>query len=276
MSDKPYIRTAAAMRGALRHGEFAGVILYQGASLLDGAPIVAIATKILQASTNSKTGRMVQTFIIRSDVHPMEALRNGADASICGDCPHRPKVHPLTGQPYRTCYVNVSRSVASVYRAFTRGRYARPGIDYDPRILADLFADLAFRAGTYGDPTAAPFQVWRRATLKARAITGYSHQWRTKKFQSFRLLCMASADSVADMDAAQALGWRTFRVRSRFELTRKGEVICPASAEAGHKTDCASCKACGGTSAKAKASIVIMAHGASAKRFNSTQEGVSA
>lgn len=271
MSDHQLITTAAAMRAALRTGRFAGVILYEGASLLDGSPIVAIANRITDASTNAKTGAMVQSFIIRSDVHPMQALRSGQDASICGDCMHRPNAEGV-----RTCYVNVSRSVASVYRAFTRGRYARPGIDYDVRILADLFADLAFRAGTYGDPTAAPFQVWRRATLKARAITGYSHQWRTKKFQSFRLLCMASADSVADMDAAQALGWRTFRVRSRSELTRKGEVICPASAEAGHKTDCASCKACGGTSAKAKASIVIMAHGASAKRFNSTQEGISA
>ena len=80
---------------------------------------------------------------------------------------------------------------------------------------------------------------------------------------------MASADSAADMSDAHAMGWRTFRVRNAAELAVKGlEVVCPASKEAGYKTNCATCKACGGLEAKAKASIVIVAHGATAKRHN--------
>jgi hypothetical protein len=264
-----FIRTAADMLKALRKGIWRGVILYEGKSLLDGAPIVAIANRITQASANTKTGAMVQSFIIRSDVHPSEALKRALDASVCGDCIHRPANDG-------TCYVNVSRSVASVFRAFKRDRYARPGIDYDPRILPELFAGLAFRAGTYGDPTAAPYQLWRAATLKARAITGYIHQWRQARFAAFKQLCMASADSVQDMAAAHAAGWRTFRVRHRDEALRKGEVICPASAEAGHRTTCAACTACGGASSKARASIAIIAHGTTAKRFNSSQERAAA
>jgi len=254
------IKTAQEMLTALRKGVFTGVILYRGPSLLDGAPIVVIANRITDASTNSKTGAMVQTFIIREDVDPMAALRAGLDSSVCGACMHRPANNG-------TCYVNVGRSVSSVYGAFTRGRYAEPGVDYDRAILPELFAGLAFRMGTYGDPTAAPFQIWRACTLNAAAINGYSHQWRDKRFAAFKLLCMASADSPADHDEAHAAGWRTFRVKAIGAPSLQGEVTCPASKEAGQKTVCADCRACGGQSAKARASIVIEAHGVTAKRF---------
>ena len=254
------IKTAQDMRAALKRGEFTGVILYHGASALDGAPIVVIANRITAASTNAKTGAMVQTFVIRSDIDPLTALKTALDSSVCGDCLHRPANNG-------SCYVNVGRSVMSVYGAFKRGRYAAPGVDYDPAILPELFAGLAFRIGTYGDPTTAPFQVWRRATVNAAAINGYSHQWRNPKFAAFKLLCMASADSAADHAAAHAMGWRTFRVKTADAPRLAGEVSCPASKEAGARTNCASCRACGGTSAKAKASMVINAHGATARRF---------
>jgi hypothetical protein len=254
------IRTAREMRNALRRGKYSGVILYEGPTAIDGRPIVVIANRIVVASTNAKTGDMVQTFIIPADVDPMTALRTGQDAAVCGDCRHRPANDG-------SCYVNVGRSVASVYGAFTRARYARPGIDYDPAIIPALFAGLTFRIGTYGDPFAAPFQVWRAATVNAAGINGYSHQWRRPEAQAFRLLCMASVDSESEAREAQAMGWRTFRVRAKDGAKLAGEVTCPASKEAGHKTSCAECKACGGVSAKARAPIVIAAHGPTAKRF---------
>lgn len=248
------------MRNALRRNRFAGVVLYQGPSMIDGAPIAVIANRIAAASGNAKTGDMVQTFIIRSDVPPLEALRTGADASICGDCVHRPANKG-------SCYVNVARSVASVYGAFLRGRYARPDMDYDPQILPELFAGMAVRLGTYGDPAAAPFQVWRAATLNAAGITGYTHQWREARAQVFRLLCMASVDNEPEAREARAAGWRTFRVKEAGAPKLDREVTCPASKEAGEKTTCEDCRACGGLSAKARAGIVINAHGRTAKRF---------
>lgn len=59
------IKTAQDMIKALRRDTFCGVILYQGPSLIDGAPIVVIANRIVLESGNAKTGAMVQTFIIR-------------------------------------------------------------------------------------------------------------------------------------------------------------------------------------------------------------------
>lgn len=270
------ITTAADMLAALRrkgrkNSRFAGVILWQGASALDGAPIAVIATRIIAKSKNGKTGHMVQTFVIRTDIHPGEALKTGADISVCGNCPHRPKPW-LPKDEQGACYVQVNKSVASVYAAFKRGRYAVPGVDYDPRILPDLFEGLIFRLGSYGDPCAAPFQIWRAATLKVVAKAGYTHQWRDPRFAAFKLLCMASCDTALDYAEATAAGWRTFRVRLESEAKLEREAICPASAEAGHKTSCDNCRACGGTEAKAKVNMVIIAHGPVAVRFAAVQQ----
>jgi hypothetical protein len=90
-----------------------GVILYQGPSLLDGAPIVVIATG-LDSSSNGKTGNMIQTHIIRADMLPMDAIYNGEDSSICGDCVHR---GDGTGKE-RTCYVTVYQAQTAIYKAF--------------------------------------------------------------------------------------------------------------------------------------------------------------
>ena len=253
------IKTAADMIRALKRDTFCGVILYQGPSLIDGAPIVVIANRIVADSTNEKTGAMVQTFVLRQDMRPLDAARLGYDFSICGHCPHRPSNDG-------SCYVNIGRSVESVYGAFVRGRYARPHVDYDVSLLPDLFADSVFRLGSYGDPAAAPFRVWAHATALVRARNGYTHQWR--EFPAFAALCMASVDSEAQAVEARSSGWRTFRVRAASAPIMTGaEVVCPASDEAGKRTTCSDCRACGGTSARARASIVIMAHGTTAKRF---------
>lgn len=264
------IKTLSELKKALRGNKpkFAGVLLYAGPSQLNGKPIVAIASRIFTASNNEKTGSAVQTFIICADEAPHVAIKQGLDEAVCGDCPHR-------GQ---SCYVDTAKSVLSVYGAFSRSRYAIPGIDFDAALIPALFAGLDVRLGTYGDPAAVPFQVWRGMTLKARSILGYCHQWAKPEFQAYKLLCMASCDTEAQAIQAEAMGWRVFRVRSEGEAKRPGEVVCPASNEAGNKTQCASCKACGGHSAKARASIVIFAHGPVAKvrAFERTQRAIHA
>lgn len=230
-----------------------GVVIWEGASLLDGAPIVMIATGIRKASRNAKTGAMVQTYIIRQDVDPVTAVREGADASICGDCRHR---GDGTGKG-RSCYVTLIHGPSAVFKAYKRGAYPKA----TPTQAADLFADKMVRLGTYGDPAAVPFSVCKMITARAKGWTGYTHQWRSIK-PRWAELVMASADSLGDMNDAQALGYRTFRVTAEpFQNVRGYEVICPASEEKGKVASCATCKACMGTSGKAKASIQIAAHG---------------
>lgn len=232
-----------------------GLILYEGPSMLDGAPIVVIATGIKTASTNAKTGGMIQTYILRSDVPPIEAVKGGLDISICGGCTHR---GDGTGKQ-RSCYVTLMHGPRGVYAAYKRGSY--PRADTHQQRIA-MGTDRMVRLGTYGDPAAVSPDVWAAVLTFASGWTGYTHQWRVIDAALWAPLVMASADSEQDMRDAHALGYRTFRVTPLGVGPIKGvEIVCPASHEAGQKTECIDCKACMGTSAKARVSIQIMAHG---------------
>lgn len=259
-----------------------GVILYSGPSLLDGAPIVAIATGLTAKSTNRKTGAMVQTYNLRANVSPTEAVASGGDKSICGDCRHRgSKEYGANGYvkipKKRTCYVNVGQGPQAVYRAYRAGKY--PGLPDEVSTVSALgkISDgRIVRLGTYGDPAAVPAHIWDSLVAYSDGYTGYTHQWRTAT--GLKGLCMASVDSFPESLEAQALGWRTFRVglsaldsdlgpvRTRKPGDRH-EVLCPASKEAGKLLTCAQCLACGGADGR-KGSIWIPAHGGFAVQAN--------
>ena len=231
-----------------------GYILYQGASLIDGAPIVAIA--ITGKSTNSKTGNMVQTYIIRSDINPVEALKTGDDVSVCGDCKHR----PINGG---ACYVNVGQGVNAVYKAFLKGNYP---VATD---IESLGLNRMVRLGTYGDPYAVPVDIWEALTSKAKGRTGYTHQWQKNDEQSQKLsrITMASVDSLAEQAIALSKGLRYFRVMHASESKLAKEFTCPASEEGGKRVTCAECGACNGTTKSTGANPVIIVHGAKKSRF---------
>ena len=230
----------------------AGYVIYRGPSMLDGSPIVAIACA-LEKSRNAKTGHMVQTYILRADMHPMEAVRSGADAAICGTCKHR---GDGAGRA-RSCYVTLAHGPSHVWRSLERGVYP----DAAPEDVGELLAGKMIRLGTYGDPAAAPIEVWQDLVRHAAGWTGYTHRWAELGEEWARLL-MASADTLAEARNAQRKGWRTFRVGAGRVVD---EVRCPASAEAGKKTVCADCRACMGLAGKARASIVIAPHGNGAR-----------
>ena len=236
------------------------LIVYDGPSLIDGKPIVVVLTGLAASSENSKTGDLVQSFIIRSDVSPTDALRTGDDASICGQCQHRPLIARMlerAGLPWSPCYVNVGQSVLSVYRAYRRGSYPRATSIGQ---VASLLRGRRLRLGTYGDPAAAPAELWALLVSLADGHVGYTHQWQAVGFDvnAWAPLVMASADSAAEAEQAVALGMRYFRVSIGVDR-QHGEVTCPASAEAGRKAQCSDCLLCGGTSKQAR-SIVIADH----------------
>src|SRR5687767_850338 len=90
-----------------------GVVLYSGPSELDGSPIVAIMTGIRRGSSNTKTGPLLQTWILRSDLSPETAAKTGADRSICGDCALRDGA----------CYVTLHHGPRAVFAAYQQGLY---------------------------------------------------------------------------------------------------------------------------------------------------------
>lgn len=228
------------------------VILWEGPSELDGAPLVVIATGLATDSANRKTGEMVQTYILRADVSPVLAVQTGADSSICGDCRHRGATGP------RTCYVNLGQGPLTVWTAYRAGRYRRA----TPAQVAEAGRGRLVRLGTYGDPAAAPAILWGRLVAWAVGHTGYTHQWRTSA--GLRGLLMASVETLAEHAEAVAAGWRTFRVAMLGEARQTGERPCPAAKESGARVTCSACLLCHGTGEGKRSGVMIQPHGNSA------------
>ena len=222
-------------------------IIYNGPSLLDGQPIVVIAT---YSNRNTKTGHVVQTYILRSDINPLEASKTGADFSICGNCPMRGEVTTDPNRKIakgRKCYVNLGQGVLIVFKSFLRGVYK----EGDP---AEMGRGRFVRVGTYGDPAAVPQRVWELLLSDADGFTAYTHQkpWRPE-------IAMQSADSHAEAVMHWKENRRTFRVIADLgELDKENETICPASKEAGRRVQCAECRLCAGF--KQAKSIAIVQH----------------
>jgi hypothetical protein len=233
-----------------------GLILWEGASLLDGAPIAVIATL---HSDNVKTGDMIQTWIVRADVSPVDAVKSGADSSICGDCKHR---GDGTGKG-RTCYVTVFQAPLNIWKGYKAGRYPR----LDRATHGELIAGRAVRLGSYGDPAAVPYMVWADLINLSGygQWSGYTHQWR-RGDQRLADYVMASVDTPEEREQAAAMGWRTFRVRLASEELAPREIVCPASAESkASDVTCSRCLACHGNAKGRRGSVAIIVHGAPSK-----------
>lgn len=211
---------------------------------------VVIATGFKSRSKNTKTGRMIQVWILVKAENPILAVKTGRDSLVCGNCKLRGKLGIK-----RTCYVNLGQAPLAVWKAWTRGRYPR---------LDDLtvFSGKTVRFGAYGDPTHMPFDLAKSIADVSAGWTGYTHQWRKPLNQAWRGLVMASVETTADLRIAESMGWRTFRVSSDLEH-HTGEVLCPSE----RGVSCSDCLLCSGTSRHA-ASIYIPVHGIGKKHFN--------
>ena len=235
----------------------AGVI-YNGPSLIDGKPIVVIAT---YSNRNTKTGAMVQTYILRSDIDPRDANKSGADFSLCGHCPHRGTPTQEMGKKLakgRACYVVIGQGPLIVFKTFKRGVYGdMQGHDK----TAELGRERMVRLGTYGDPAAVPSYVWDSLLQDSAGHTAYSHQSGFSGADYRPDLMMMSADSEAQARAAWDSGSRTFRIVSdASEIVSGREIHCPAQTKS---IECQACGLCMGAS-KAK-SIAVVKHGNGAK-----------
>lgn len=231
-------------------------VIYNGPSLYDGKPIVVIAQT---SSDNRKTGNMVQTYILRSDIDPVSASRLGEDSSICGNCPHMGKPNPTSnkGQAVgRSCYVTLAHGPLGKYKAFKVGKYPEA---FGHAAIRAIGLGRMVRLGTYGDPSAVPSYVWESLLSACEGWTAYTHASKNPMPETV----MTSADSLAQAESAWERGERTFRVvKSLASIVKGKEVLCPASEEAGKRVTCESCKLCGGASVRGK-SVAIVAHGTS-------------
>jgi hypothetical protein len=286
----------------LNRGKLSGVILWRGASSIDGAPIVCVATAF-NGSDNEKTGAMVQTFILPDPAahgiavtgsrpaQIMAWLKSTGARAICGDCPHAWQWNEEKGEFEKgPCYVREYQAPAAVLGAIARGSYPIAGVDFPESWIQHIAAGRDVRLGAYGDPAACPPEISAQFVSRARTRTGYTHMWKSaypgarRNAWRMRELVMASCDSMADLHAARDAGFRGFLVtQAGIELGGRsvlsvgahiaGAMLCPASDEfaaiAGRKTECAKCGACSGAGGKGARmpDVFIPAHGATGGRI---------
>jgi len=249
--------------------------------------IVCIATG---NSSNRKTGDEVQTWILYKHEPPNIAIDTGKDSIICGDCKHRGKVLSFKDalkyanilsnvkkkallkridtkrekglnsiNVDRKCYVTTWQAPLSIYKAWKRGNYPT----LTPKQAQKRLAYKKVRLGSYGDPVHVPLEVWDTMLKFTLGTTGYTHQWRNKKYNDYKKYLMASVETVKEKLQANSVGYRTFRVRQKDDTTSSNEVGCLSDKNArGSKKliPCVDCMMCSGLTSKVKQNISIIQH----------------
>lgn len=253
------------------------IIIYKGPSRFDGKPIVAV---IKPTSANNKTGNMATLWVMPDGVTPSDALRQGEDYRVCGDCPLRVKAD---GVP--RCYAHstvVHKGAMSMYGSLPtredQSGWAAEQLAAWLRAAKGGRGVTNFRSAAWGDIAALPEDV--RAKLNtARQLAGlgargYTHQWKDPSCVDLQSWHMASVHTMTDYVLAKAAGWRVFFTSPwkgsrpyqkdwwRTAARPAGAVLCPASRPAGELTTCNSCTLCQGLGRATAADVWIPDHGA--------------
>lgn len=226
-----------------------GFVLYEGKSLINGENIVVVLTL---ESVNEKTGNMAQLWILTADINPLEAVNQGKDVAICGQCNFRQNKGGA-------CYVFIGKEPLTIWKAWKNSAYPKLQIKY-----FDILSGMSIRFGAYGDPYAMPLDILTELKKYASNHTCYTHQWKEESASAIKSLSMASIDNTEEYKQATKMGWRTFRVKKSDDNLLPGEILC-ANETSG--VQCKDCSLCNGSSSGAK-NIAVNVHGTNKKKFN--------
>lgn len=261
---------------------FNTAIVWRGVSPWDNVSPIALWVTGLEIKgdsdkANDKTGDMVQTYIMRTDMSPLDALEYN-DACICGDCMNRKMTRTritdkgkVETADVNTCYVLVGNAPTMMWKSYLNGNVPDVAVeDVNDMILR---FDRQTRVGAYGDPAMVPFPVWRTLLQDVtidKGHTAYTHQWRRPWAQDFKGMCMASCDSIADAIEARANGWGTFTVLGQKTFDMEWQQLramrhkrCPADTSLMTKRK-VTCQTCGQCNGDPDNNMVIKAHGSCA------------
>jgi hypothetical protein len=212
-----------------------GYVVWEGASLIDGSPIVLILTGFILPTSNRKTGRLIQSWILQQKFVPTYAAKNGLDSGICGNC-------KMKMSEIGACYVNLL-PINHIYRKYTAGSYPRLS---SKEITILQHYRYPIRIGSYGDPTAVPFEAWEPIIAASGKYTGYTH--RKDCDLRWQKYLMASVQSEAEAKQAQSQGWRTFRIIAPDAPLSENEILCRNTED--DRVQCDRCLLCDGASSK--------------------------
>jgi len=210
--------------------------------ITDGKPLVQTYTFSMEQYTlaNNHKGFGMKAFF-------------ALDGSNCLDC-------PFSGnQGEGGCYTHkFNQYVGFLSMLRSINPIELSPLDYDKKMaINDMCYDTYVRFGTYGEPSLLPLDVIKDMADMSCSYTGYTHQWKKDWAKGYGDYFMASTHSQFQADVARKLDYRSFIA------TKDGSenaVQCPASDEAGFKSNCAACGLCSGMLGKGSKDIKILEH----------------
>ena len=227
------------------------------AVVVDMITFYFVATCLVNASSNRKTGYVIQTYFI-------DKSRLTNQPKVFGS-----KCHDCSAVNY--CYV--TRDKISVRKALKKliggEKTTYTFVTFEQAIQAiKLSRNTSIRIGTYGDPSIMSIDDLI-SICKAKKQLSYTHFWQDENLQELKRICMASTANMYEDLEAKALGWRTFRVR----LTKNAPIL-PSAIQCLYESkniQCVKCGLCNGIALDNKrkdvADIWIYGHGASHKKL---------
>ena len=175
------------------------------------------------------------------------------DGSNCMDCPYS------GNQGEGGCYthkfnqymgfLSILRSIKDTQLTpFNQRKYIK---------AVEMCRDSYVRFGTYGEPSLLPVRLVDYMANASKSWTGYTHQWKKVWALPYSKYFMASTHNKEETYKAKQKNYRSFIAST---TGTEDAVTCPASAEAGYKSNCASCGLCSGTLGKGIKDIKILEH----------------
>ena len=199
--------------------------------IYENSKVVAIATS---DSTNRKTGKGIQVWILDRTMHPSDSRKSGNDSkNQCKGC-------PLAS--YSGCYV-IDMPLTSIYKKYMAGGYET--LKPNSKAWDEFFSVPYVRLGAYGNPSCLPISIVASISSLAERVTGYFHDWHlmtADKARSYGRFLMASTHP-ATFAAAKSLGLRTFTT-GKLASTGSYGIECLADSKG---MTCAECGLCDGT-----------------------------
>ncbi|MEO0838270.1 MAG: hypothetical protein AAF063_05135 [Cyanobacteria bacterium J06643_5] len=188
---------------------------------------------------------LLQSWIIQQNLVPTEAAKKGLEKGICGTC-------PLKLSQTGACFVNLL-PVNNIYRTYFAGNYQKLSINEIEVIKRYRYP---IRIGSYGDPTAVPFDVWEPIISASSGHTGYTHRWGSNECdERWKKYLMASVQSESEARIAQNQGWRTFRIITPDAPLSENEILCRHTED--DRVKCSSCMLCDGKSNKPNIADIV-------------------
>lgn len=179
------------------------------------------------------------------------------DGSVCFDCPFAVS----NGAKLTACYTHKMNQYSGFLSSL---RSIRTTATWDeiPEFSAEIASQISelsagkyIRFGTYGEPSLIPLDLVSSLCLVAKNWTGYTHQWGKKS--EYSPYFMASCHSEGQANYARSKGWRAF-IAAKEAI--QNTINCPASEEAGFRSNCSKCGLCSGTNGKGQKNVYILEH----------------